>query len=510
MKKTISLIITIFLIAGSLYGCNSRRISTEDDTVSGLLGGFLYDTALRADTKSERDYNKSRSKAILSLMSSVNDAAAAMYSINDGIADYEKHLLKFINKIDDPSNAESLYITNIMEKLTAYRVLLETYEEEARSFLQMKPDTGASEAIIRSYAIGSINDLMVLQDECISFLTNRTGAIYNILIKTSKRQAENLISSSVTLYNKKISGKYVEAQSGIDNIAEIIRYISSADYYASIYYLEKADEGIGELKSGTAAEGVTTGMISDLETIVFDLKNDSVPPAYLVPVPEGNSSSFFTRSVYAADEEAVPLDNAKIILTAVSDIESESETAPLQFEKNLNDSAEKNSRIPARVNDSSYVSAKTSGKSFFSFLADKAGDAVNFIKDTGKDAGIRITIALAQQTIKKFNPDTDSRYAAIINTLISHLADSKAVKESNQVESVTTLIKKDLETLIGENKEAFVSYILTSKAEELLVTFNDWKAGMEGGQDHVYTIKDMVDLLALIGIEASEIQKPDS
>lgn len=62
MKRIISVVVTIFLILSLLNGCVFKSISPEEDLINMQLGGYLYTSQARAETKDERNMLKERKR----------------------------------------------------------------------------------------------------------------------------------------------------------------------------------------------------------------------------------------------------------------------------------------------------------------------------------------------------------------------------------------------------------------------------------------------------------------
>ena len=530
MKKVISFVLSICLTTGLFSGCSFNRISAEEDIINMQMGSYLYTSSTRADTKNERNMLKEREKAVSTMIDYIGKAAKHAFGLNDSFSNYEDNLRKYMGKINEASSADSSMLFDILERITAYRVILESHEEEINEYKKMKPDSPAVQSILNIYMIDAVCKLIDTQNEYAAWLINNTASVAVILEKENQRQSERLISTASSTYVKQINGNLIDALENYEAGAFLNSVILSADYYVSSTYLENAEKKIMELKSGKSKTSATPDEIAELEAMYDEAANSIKKPSVLKQIPEVKSPftlirkvsaekefpagfllvasmlEFYTKlNIYEMSLEAVPPDNEKIIENQLNEKTKEIKQSPQKAETNI-------TSIPnpaAKKSKDATLFATT-----VNYLTEKAENTVAYVKDTVKDTvketaldlgfDVSIIVKYAQSYIRKTYGDTDSRYAAIIDKLAGHLAGNKNVKDAGQKDYVLNLINVELENMLGGNKGYFVNYILYSNADDLVDTFNIWKNNLAGGDKHVYTQANLIDLLGIMGIEIEE------
>ncbi|MCK5758885.1 MAG: hypothetical protein KAH14_07310, partial [Clostridiales bacterium] len=198
MKKVISLLLVFCLIAGFLSGCFAPKVSLEEDLINMQMAGYLYTSSVRASTKEERSFLKEREKAVDTMIEYMEKAAKNAFNLNEGFEKFESNLHNYMEKVDEPSADDSSLLFGILEKITAYEVILKSLEDEISQYMKMKPETAAGKAIINTYMLDAICNIIDNQNEYVSWLVDNTAVVSVILEKENARQAGKLVSSSVT------------------------------------------------------------------------------------------------------------------------------------------------------------------------------------------------------------------------------------------------------------------------------------------------------------------------
>jgi len=431
-----------------------------------------------------------------------------------------------MGKINEASSADASMLFDILERITAYRVILESHEEEINEYKKMKPDSPAVQSILNIYMIDAVCKLIDTQNEYAAWLINNTASVAVILEKENQRQSDRLISTASSTYVKQINGNLIDAIENYEAGAFLNSVILSADYYVSSTYLENAEKKIMELKSGKLKTSATPNEIAELEAMYDEAAYSIKKPSVLKQIPEvkapftlirkvsaekefptgfllvASMLEFYTKlNIYEMSLEAVPPDNEEIIDNQLNEITKEIKQSPQKAETNI-------TSTPKPATEKSKDA--TLFASTVNYLTEKAENTVAYVKDTVKETAldlgfdVSIIVKYAQSYIRKTYGDTDSRYAAIIDKLAGHLAGNKNVKDTGQKNYVLNLINVELENMLGGNKEYFVNYILYSNADDLVDTFNIWKNNLTDGDKHVYTQADLIDLLGIMGIEVDE------
>ena len=271
MKKSLVYFLVITVIIGLLSGCSFNRISLEEDIINMQMGGYLYTSQIRADTKDERTFLKARSNAVAEMIDYMEKAAKHAFSLNDSFSNYEDNLRKYMGKINDASSADYSILFDILERVTAYRVILESYEQEISKYRKMKPDSPAVQSILNTYMIDATCKLIDKQNEYAAWLINNTASVAVILEKENRHQSDRLISTSSSTYIKQIDDNLIDAIENYEAGAFLNSVILSADYYVSSTYLENAEKTINELKSDESETSVTPEEIAELNAIIITI-----------------------------------------------------------------------------------------------------------------------------------------------------------------------------------------------------------------------------------------------
>ncbi|MCK5757611.1 MAG: hypothetical protein KAH14_00850 [Clostridiales bacterium] len=302
MKKSLVYFLIIAVIMSLMSGCSFKRISLEEDIINMQMGGFLYTSLARADTKDERAFLKARSNAVDETIDYMGKAAKHAFSLNDSFSNYEDNIRKYMGKINEASSVDASVLFDILERITAYRVILESYEEEINKYRKMKPDSPAVQSILNTYMIDATCKLIDKQNEYAAWLINNTASVAVILEKENHRQSDRLISTSSSIYVKQIDGNFIDAIENYEAGAFLNSVILSADYYVSSTYLENAEKTINKLKSDESETSATPEEIAELKAMYDEAVNSIKKPSVLKQIPEVKTPFTLTRKVSAAEK----------------------------------------------------------------------------------------------------------------------------------------------------------------------------------------------------------------
>lgn len=521
MKKSVSLLIAVSILATIFSGCVFSKTSPEENIINMHVAGYLYTSQTRADSKAERGFLKEREKTITTMIESVEKTAGFAFKVTDGLEKYEDNLLKYIEKIEI-SSFNFHAISKIIEKIIAYKVILESIEEELRQYMKMKPDRAVESALINTFLLDSMCQLVESQKEYICWLINNTASVSSLLENTSEKQAKNLVSSASAVFGRQIEENLQKMLGEYEAVALINSAVISVDYYASTIYLDNIAAYIEQIKSGKTKGDVSIKDLTALEESYNYVKVNLKAPTDLKPIPPmGVSFSLFGR-VSAAEEkppgfelfdsmlgflvnvhqlDAVKEFGARISKEKVTEeilmTKEEIEKAGGELiEKILEVASEKPAYNTENSNDVNNT---------VNTAAQSAADKANMISNISRAQYATIG------TQKIFG--TDKAYAAVIDKIAELLAEASSA-DDKKAEAAYEFIKNGMEELIGENKEEFVNFILTTIAEDLYETFMTWIVNIYNAENHEFTKNDFYDLLISMdigfNIEASDNDEPSS
>lgn len=510
MKKIISLVLVAVITLSLLTGCIFNRINSEEDLINIQIGGYLYTSQLRADSKEEQIFLKTRKKLIDEMIEQAEKTAKYAFKTTDGTDEYEENLLKYVDKIESPDDYDKSVIFTIADGITPYKVLLDSYEEELRQYMKMKPGDDASEAIINTYLADSVFNLINLQNEYLGWLKNNTASIVYILNKSNPRQADRLTSSAASIFEKKISADFLDAINELESFSMLNSALLSADYYSSFLYFEKAKISIDLIKSGKSEAEVSPADLSKLETLYTEALGSIKKPNSLKPIPDKKESFSIFRKISAADSEpdygyqsiVMMMEyylNYPVIEMYLSTLPEISEEAIIQ---NISENQKNISNNPSLMNTFTEKAPEPSIK--LSVDADLSNEKAK--EEAEKRENIIKNIGRAQSLISGISFLNES---AAYNTAISQIA-SLIANGNNKLSEADTnqiieTIKANLGELIGDNRTDFINLIVTESAENIYSTFEIWRDNIKNIKEHVFTQDDLRDLLTIMGVTLTEI-----
>lgn len=502
MKKLISIILIMCMTAGLLSGCSLfNSTSLAEDIVNIQTAGYLYTPASKAGSRDETIFLKERKKAIYTMISFIEKGAKKSYAVTDGLSKYEDNLLNYINKIDDADDFELSILGGIVEKIVSYKVIIASYEDELKQYIKMKPGDDASEAIINTYKSNAFYKLVQLQGEYIAWIINNTASISAILEDTNKRQSEKLTSTSQSIYSKKIYDDYTLLLSNYESASLINSAIISADFYVSEIYLAQALVNIENSEPGQA--------LTDLKEMYEESMESRQRPSILKQIPEKKSSLSLARKVYAETDiaEFGSFIGFLEYYTTIGLPDADNQPQPKINEENFSEKVNKEKEEVKNIPKKMTANADANSDSVYS----PSKDAKNAAQTATENANLRsirmLAIKAGQKTIQGFNiVSTNLAYSTAIKILSGLIANGKTMSEDEK-QAAVALIKNSMTDLIGSDKESFVNLIVSTNAEDIYSTFEEWRDDIGNLEGYTFTKDDLVSLLEKMGMD---VKNPDT
>ncbi len=510
MKKFMSLLVIICIIVSLFSGCFSPKVSLEEDIIYQLNAGYLYTTQYKTTNRDEKNYNNEREDAIKTFMDTIEKTSKYSFDVIDGLIKYENNLLKYIDKIEDKDSSTTLLLQSITNKLFAYKIILDSKENEIAKYMDMRSKNDETKAILNSYILYSLCDLIKVQNEYIIWLINNTATTSILLEPTSERQSDRLISSSESIYDKNIKSEINKMMFEYDKAINMNSYILSADYYASEYYLSEALKNIENIKSGNIDRKITPEQLKemqnelvDIELLYYEIVKNNSRPSFLQPVPEKQSSFSFIKSVSAEDSDLSLLDASMPTIEEVSKIN----------DSNYDKSKNYGTHDIAQNLLVAKTSLELSPNKMIEFVNNKsttnltpAAKAISEpVKLTINNSYLtQIGIYLVQQNIKRDEGGVNAQYAQIIKHLTDKLTSVSENITDEQKDNIKHLLENELSELLEGRKDEFVDRVINSSAEELIDTYNVWIENSDKSRDLNFDKDDLINLLIVLGIDIEQ------
>lgn len=494
MKKTISFILITCLLSSILTGCFSQNTSLEEDIINLQVGGYLYTSMTGADIRSERNCLNERKDAVKNYLKVIERVSKNTNTLTSALNSYEDCIIKYIDKAEPQNGEIQLILGDIAEKIIVYKVRIDALESEISSYQKMKPRNPALSSIFATYENDAICALFQLQEEYLMFLSEGVDFLFLTLVDTSERQAGRLTDSADSILIKKIEPAREALFASIEKAALMHSYIISGDYMLAQYNLEKAKDNITKGNSLNPSS-VDNSEIANLGKYIDSIQNSSEEPPVMKPFPENSSEGHlsFTRSVSAMDPQAwILVDAALPLYEMVNLIYKDKGVAlpPTNQTSNITESKPVENESPA-------IPVKVA-------LSEDTGYMIKTTKNSASkrtDAITKINSGQIAISLMGFISTTDDKYNMILNQVTGLIANGKTSMSEEKRLKTVTLIKDNINELIGENREAFVSRLTSESAEKIYDTFIEWKSNIKNLEDHDFTIDDMRALLGNLGIE---------
>ncbi|MBN2559078.1 MAG: toxin-antitoxin system YwqK family antitoxin [Clostridia bacterium] len=502
MKK-LSLLLIICFMAASFGGCLSSRISPGEDFSNHLASGYLYTGQLRPGNKDEKTFLGSRGKAVDIFIDSIRETSGFCFRVTDGMEKYEDNLLGYIDKITNPSPGQIDFISSAAENIIAYKTILGSLETEIRTYLKAKSSNKAVSAVIDSYLVFAVCRLIERQNGYLAELMADTAAVSIILGETSLRQTERLLSSSASVYRKKIEPGLDKMLFEYDKASRMHSYIVSADYYVSGYYLDESERLLENLKS-MDGDSLSSDEIALCESLIEQIKATQIIPLTLVPVPEARKGFSLLGKVMAEEQGLSFLGAGIAVADATGDINkdkfSSGENAALDdFSAALSDIKDGIAQdgLPYNANPAVEPSAAFELSDDSTVMAAAQAEAEN-------KRALLLEAIQNGQNVLFFVPTDTAKYYLIQKLLLAQLDKNKDKFSAGQVAEITDLIQNDLEVTLGDSKGRFINAIVSTKADELIDTFNGWKNSIDTLNGRSFEKEDLIGLLNAFGIEVTD------
>lgn len=461
MKKIISIVIVVSMLMG-LSGCSAPKVTKEEDIINQIHGGFLYTSNLKAENDNEREYNEERKKAIKIFMETIENTAKISFKVTDEIDEYEENLMKYMDKIEDKN--EYGHIQEITNKMLAYKVMINSYEEQINTYLSLKTKNEVTDAIIDNYMFTDLIDLVETQSQYISWLIDNI-AVISILV-TSERQSDKLISSSEKIHEN-IDEKYNEMMFEYQKSANIYSYIASVDYYVNLYYMSEVKKDIDVLKENQS-DGVKE--LEDLYNKIIEI--NSKPPV-LKEIPKNEAGLQLIKTAYAYDGDAISGFAFLELFTEIAIIEG------------------------AKYSDDNKVEIKSKEATAMKEESKKT-NAVN--------QAIIDKISAGQSMMSWLSSKPDLQFAGILTIMTQALLSKKDKLDPIQYAAISNLINNDLEQVLGDKKYDFLNIIINANANQLLEVFNNWKDKTGNLRGLNFNRQELIGLLNMFGLNIEEVK----
>lgn len=517
MKKFMSLLVIICIIVSLFSGCFSPKVSLEEDIIYQLNTGYLYTTQYKSTNRDEKNYNNEREDAIKIFMNTIKKASKYSFMVTKGIVKYENNLLKYIDKIKDKDEKNTLLVQSITNKLFAYKIIINSKENEIAKYMNMKSKNDEIKAIINSYILYAIYDLVEVQNMYISWLINNTATISILLEPISERHSNRLISSSESIYDKNIKSEINKMMFEYEKATNMNSYILSADYYASEYYLSEALINIENIKSGNLDKSITPEQLKeikkeliDIELLYYEIANNITKPSFLQPVLKKQSSFTFIKSVSANDNDLSLLDASMPTLKEVSKISDETYDKSKDYGTN---------NIKQNLLDAKHLVESSSLKMTEFISYSKPNPPISALAKTiskpikltiNNSYLVQLGVYYVQQSIRKDEGGVNAQYAQIVNHLTEKLTNVNENITNEKKDNIKNLLENELATLLDGEKDNFVDRILNTNAEELIDTYNMWIENSDNSKDLNFNKDDLINLLVILGIDIEQFDSPDT
>ena len=461
MKKIISVIIIISILM-EFSGCSAPKISKEEDIINQIYGGFLYTSNLKAENKNERKFNEERKKAIKLFIKTIKNTAKIAFKLTNEIEEYEENLMKYMDKIEDEN--EYIYIQEIANKMLAYKVTINSYEEQINAYLSLKIENEVTDTVIDNYIFTDLINLVETQNQYISWLKDNKIIISDLV--SSERQSNKLISSSEKIY-KNIDEKYNEMIFEYQKLANIYSYITSADYYANLYYMIEVKKDIDILKENQSDE------VKELEDLYNKIIATNSKPSILREIPKNETGLQLIKTAYAFDDDAI---------SGFAFLELFTEIAIIEGEKYSEDN-----KIKIRLKELTAMKVES-----------KKSNATN--------QNIIDKISAGQSMMSWLSSTPDIQFAGILAIMSKALLSKKDKLDPTLYEAISNLINNDLEQVLGDKKGDFLNIIINTNANQLLEVFNNWKDKTNNLKDLNFNRQELISLLNMFGLNIEEVK----
>ncbi|MCK5757610.1 MAG: toxin-antitoxin system YwqK family antitoxin [Clostridiales bacterium] len=504
MKKIISLILILCLVTGLLTSCNLAHVSTEEDIIYMQVGGYLYTSITGADIRSERNCLNERKTAIKNYLKVMKTVSKNAFTLTSALNSYDDAIIKYIDKADPQTDNDRMMLRNIVDKIVIYKVKIDALGSEITSYQKMKLNNPALSAAFAVYENDAICTLFQLQEEYLMFLSEGAVSLFLILKESGERQSGKFVDLADSILNKKIEPAREDLTASVEKAALMHSYIISGDYMLAQYNLRKATNNIATVKL-TNSSPIGSSEITDFEEYIDSLRTSSEEPPVMKPIPEDSSEGHLrlTRSVSAMDDPQIwILVDATLPLFDMAN--------PIYKDKGVD--------LPPTNHMDKVTESKPSESGPPSSplpveLSEDAGYMTKISKDTTEkttDAIAKINSGQIAISLMGFISTTDDKYNMILNQVTGLIANGKInLSEEKRLKAVT-LIKNNVNELIGENREDFVNKLTSESAEKIYDTFITWKSKIKNLEDHNFTIDDMRALLTGLGIEVTKpVEQPE-
>ncbi|MDM8533176.1 hypothetical protein QUF55_00610 [Clostridiaceae bacterium HSG29] len=461
MKKIISVIIIISIIM-QLSGCSAPKISKEEDIINQIYGGFLYTSNLKAESKNENKFNEERKKAIEIFMKMIENTAKSAFKVTNEIEEYEENLMKYMDEIEDEN--EYIQIQEIANKMLAYKIAINSYEEQINTYLSLKSENEVTDTIIDNYVFTDLISLVETQNQYILWLKDNKIIISDLI--SSERKSDKLISSSEKIYED-IDEKYNEMIFEYQKLANIYSYITSADYYVNLYHMIEIKKNIDTLKEDQSDD------VKELEDLYNKIIATNSKPSILRDIPKNEKSFQLIKKVYAFENDAISGFAFLDLFTEISVIED------------------------AKYSEDNKKQVKSK---------ESTAMEEEIKKRNARNQEIIKKISDGQSAMGWLSAAPDLQFAGILGIMSSALLSKKDKLNPTQYEAISNLITKDLEQVLGDKKGDFLNIIINTNANQLLEVFNKWKDKTDNLKNLNFNKQELIGFLNMLGLNIEQVK----
>lgn len=501
-------------------------IEGEIELYHQLVGGVFYTSMDMAKTDKEKEFAILRKETIDNFNNSIIDVFEECYELNrKGLEHYETVLLKYIDRVEVERDTYTEVLQEITTGMLKYKTSINALQEETNWYLENEPEDEALKAVIDGYIFENIQELFVQTDEYLQWLVISRDYLFVILGEMDSENAKSLIVVTDKIYVGEIVEAYKKMFIHYVFISNVYTYIASGDYYMSQNNLIKTGEMLSELEKTEdvlMAEGVYNNMVSN-----------STKPDYLIEPVNNNDtrSSFrtpFVITVYA--DEMNHEDRAIEVLLMIDKI-----TDKVVVENNRNIEKIIGNEIANQHSNRDYIIQRitetllTSPSPNTIMNDSKVSSRIEICTEVLEEANIPIVTSMEameeegerQEAKRKIAEKLaggqlllsfasfsgyETQYGLIINQFVNVLKERGGNFDRDQFQTLETLLRNDLEEILGDEKEAFVNTFINTEAEELVEMFMNWKDKSLNSDDLKFDVKTLISLLDEMGIEVEDIE----
>ena len=509
----------------------SEPIESEIEIFNLLSSGFFYMGDYLVETDMDRSYNDLRINSLVLFTNRLFDLSDDCYALySSGFTAYEDHLLRHLDTVE--MSAYEDFGEEIINGILSYKATLHTLTLEISAYDDLAASGSQLDPTLQGYAFTKSIELADLTDEYLKFLLGSRDCIATVFNKTSPEKAPAFLDFADRIYTDHIAEDYLDIMITYMDISTIHSYITSADYFAGLDFALRINATIDALDESEDAQAIK--VLYNNATLSGTAPTDLILPTYETAFSEvsfvkiNSNSSITDVSVNETDRmndalmllhilETVEMDSrannseSRDMITAAimnvitnyngerdgstnlsSGIKKTTEATP-DLKSKVLDALEKQD-MPIKAQVLSLEKEKTA--------QEKKLEIIQELKDGQKKLSV---LGLAKDLEIAFGGDgsktINTQYTQIIAATSDLLQKKGTTLDGEKFDKINSLMNKDLEVLLGDNKEAFVNKFIETSAEDLVDKFADWKNNALNLSNLDYDKQTLLSLLSSMGID---------